>query len=403
MIIFQHPAILWFLAPIKMVRRTFFRFPKACLIALAAVAILSGVVELLIHHIDATRVYYKRLKAPSAYTFDKIQPYILKTDPRSLIQIGKDRKVEDIRKALVGVVWGADVAPEALLPREVSAIAAPEVLDRDYVSKMERLTVPVDAGYTAHPVLIHPRSPNGRLAVYQHGYAGVFWDFDHVLNGLLKAGFTVLANNYPGYGENALTNYDHPRFGYYQHRPHLFMSYVEWPLRYYFDPLAAGINHALKTHSLTDVAMIGFSAGGWATAVYAAIDTRIVQSYPVAGVLPLYAKLGYRPPEHYYRPLIHTANYLEMYVMAADRPGRSQYQIFNQYDRCCYRNRYGDHFGPAVQAALKDLGGGRFQVFIDTSHADHKISDHALKVILDDLAAYDRRTSRDAEKHAGIP
>ena len=69
---FQHPAILWFLAPIKMVRRTFFRFPKARLIALAA-AILSGVVELLIHHIDATQ-YYKRPKAPSAYTFDKFNP-----------------------------------------------------------------------------------------------------------------------------------------------------------------------------------------------------------------------------------------------------------------------------------------------------------------------------------------
>lgn len=387
MSLFRHPAILWFIAPFKVLGRFVWRFPRACIITLAVLGVIGGTVELLIHHIDATRAIYKKMKAKSPYKYERIETYILETDPNKLIRLGKNVELKALHEDLIRVTWGDLIDVRTLKPTEVKTIPLPGPLDADLVSTVERLSIIVDQGYEAHPLIIHPKKPNGRLVIYQHGYAGVFLDFPHVINALLEAGFTVLGNNYPGYGENWLKDYFDDRFGPYQHRPHLFMNYAKQPLRYYFDPLAAGINYAQEKYGFSDVAMIGFSAGGWATAVYAALDSRVRLSYPVAGILPLYTKLGDRPPEHYYRPLIHTANYLEMYVMAAGRPGHRQLQVFNQFDRCCYGNRYGELFAPTVDKIARELGGNGFRVFIDTSHADHKISDDALDLIMEDLQA----------------
>ena len=40
----------------------------------------------------------------------------------------------------------------------------------------------------------------------------------------------------------------------------------------------------------------------------------------------------------------------------------------------------------AVREAVASIDGGSFEVMIDETHADHKISDHAMALILADMA-----------------
>ena len=76
-----------------------------------------------------------------------------------------------------------------------------------------------------------------------------------------------------------------------------------------------------------------------------------------------------------------------MYVLAAAGESRSLTQIFNRYDRCCYRNTYVRLYEPAVRDAVKAAGQGYFQAYIDETHADHKVSDWAVERIMETLAA----------------
>ena len=136
---------------------------------------------------------------------------------------------------------------------------------------------------------------------------------------------------------------------------------------------------------------VGFSNGGWAVSVLAAVDKRIRRSYPIAGGYPIYLRTGelknQAQGEHFYYPMLKAANYLEMYVLATTgAPSRRQIQIFNRFDRCCWNNTLGKVYEPAVKAAAAEAGGGRFDVVLDETHADHKISDYAIKLVLADLA-----------------
>jgi hypothetical protein len=87
-----------------------------------------------------------------------------------------------------------------------------------------------------------------------------------------------------------------------------------------------------------------------------------------------------------YGPMVRAASYLDMYVLATDRPGRRQIQVFNRYDRCCYRNTKALLYLDAVREAVSAIDGGKFDVLIDETHTDHKISDQAMGLILADMA-----------------
>ncbi len=76
---------------------------------------------------------------------------------------------------------------------------------------------------------------------------------------------------------------------------------------------------------------------------------------------------------------------MDMYVLAAVGPGRRFTQIFNRFDRCCFANTLGRLYEPAVKKAVKDVnGGGAFNVVIDETHADHKVSKWTIEKIFND-------------------
>ena len=133
--------------------------------------------------------------------------------------------------------------------------------------------------------------------------------------------------------------------------------------------------------------MVGISGGGWTTVLIAAIDPRIKCSYPVAGSFPIYlrASRDWGDYEQTVPNLYRVANYPELYVMGAYGSGRKQLQILNKYDSCCFAGVKYQTYEDTIRQAVMKLGEGGFEVLLDDTHKEHKISNYALTVILNDL------------------
>ena len=361
------------------------RLSMRAIYAVAALVILGGGLEFLIHHYDPTRVLYKRLKADNAYVYDEIDPKFLETDPRSLLSVASPGEVAALRARLIDLIWGGAGFPAALQPTTVeTAIIDEELGALPNLAAIDRLTV--DMGRDVRSYLYHlkpAKNPNGKLVIYHHGFAGEIRDVPKVLGGFLKRGYGVLGVNMLAYGGNSayLFTADGEKINL-----HFDLERIERPLRYHFEPLVVGVNYAAALGDYAAIHVVGFSAGAFFTTVMAAIDDRIARSYPIAGVYPIYLREGpeiqLRLPS-YYPPLLALASYLDLFTLGASGPGRRQLQIFNRYDRCCYNNRKGTLYESAVAEAVREIGdGGGFGVFIDESHADHRFSEIALETVL---------------------
>jgi hypothetical protein len=75
-------------------------------------------------------------------------------------------------------------------------------------------------------------------------------------------------------------------------------------------------------------------------------------------------------------------NYLELYVLGAYGDGRQHVQIFNKNDSCCFSGDGSETYEFVIKDRISQLGKGNFQIFIDDSHKEHKISENALRIIL---------------------
>ncbi|MEX2614512.1 MAG: alpha/beta hydrolase [Alphaproteobacteria bacterium] len=344
----------------------------------------------LTHHVDWIRVHYKRFKAPNVYVFDEVNPQYLATDPAKLIRIAAPENAAQIRAALTDAIWGAGDGPAGVPPAIVVPGAAPPALAALAASSL-RLEAPIDLGYKAHIYLLEPQRPNGRLIIYQNGYASTVAAAAPLIGALLEKGYAVAALDYPGYGENGMGRTYIDRFGWYDLSHDRIIAVHDHPMRFYVEPVIAFLNYAAASETYSAFDMTGFSAGGWITTLAAAVDHRIRRSVTVAGGYPLYLRVGafrnQSPPPQFHQPLLQAANYLEMYVLAGAGEGRRLIQIFNRYDGCCYRNTLGMLYEPAVRDAVARAGGGGFDVLIDESHADHKVSDWATARILEKLGS----------------
>jgi hypothetical protein len=113
---------------------------------------------------------------------------------------------------------------------------------------------------------------------------------------------------------------------------------------------------------------------------------RIKNSYPVAGTLPIYlrsdSQRDWGDYEQTLPELYNIANYLELYVLGAFGDGRAQIQLLNKYDSCCFAGIRFRTYEHTMREMMRSLGKGRFEIFLDDSHKEHKISDAAIEVVL---------------------
>ena len=340
---------------------------------------------------DPVRVPYRRWRAESPYKYEEIDPRYLKTDPATLITVRSPEEADRVRAALIDVIWGADGLPRGKQPASIEpGYSDPAFEGMKNLAGIDRVRVEMEHGIYSIAYHFRPVRTNGRMVLYHHGYAGDVREMADLIGALVAEGYNVIALNFLGYGENWFASEIHyPKWGWYKTSVHRLLSLEAHPLKYFIEPAVVAANYA-EAMGFSDADMIGLSAGGWVTELVAAVDPRIRRSYPVAGGYPLFLRSGAEanqaPPPQYDPKLLQTADYLDIYVLGAVGAGRRQLQIFNRFDRCCYRNILARLYEPAVKAAVSEIGKGSFAVLIDETHADHKISEFGRAAILKDLA-----------------
>jgi hypothetical protein len=331
------------------------------------------------------------------YRYEGIRPLYGKTAPDALVSaLSSERDLAERRRALSSAIHGTPSVPTWLMPetveRSIDVGSVPALAPYRHLTVLkavDRLTIPVDPGFTSVAYHLRPIDPRGELIVWQQGYAATIADAAPLLVPLLERGYDIVAlNGYGNYGENSLTAMDLPRYGHVSARGHLFLSVLPHPLKRFLSPPLVAANHALRELGLSTYDMAGISAGGWVTVVQAALDWRVRRSYPMAGAYPLtFQQEDDHPPpdEQYYPPLTRAASYGEMFVMGAHGAGRAQIQFFGQYDRCCQNNRLSELYAPAIAEKVAALGPGYFAIHINGDSPDHAVNPDYVERILMDL------------------
>lgn len=173
------------------------------------------------------------------------------------------------------------------------------------------------------------------------------------------------------------------------------------PLAFFLEPAIAGINALKAVYPSRPVNMVGLSGGGWTVSLMAALDMRIVKSFNVAGSQPfdvfldgsvspawgvIWRDWEQGSPHQGHTDTYQIAGYRDLYVMGASGAGRSQLQILNEYDPCCFWANGADlSYGRAVQKRVLEIGDGDYRLWVDRGQSTHTVSLAATNQILNEL------------------
>ena len=288
-----------------------------------------------------------------------------------------------IRSDLIAYIWKRPTLPRDL-PDVETDVPNPfaDVLEMSAVHRIDRLTVRLD-DFVSQMYLFVPAHPRRALTIFHAGHSHTFQEDEGAgtVRFFLKHRYPVLVVFMPLYGPN--TGPVSSAF-YHDVMPALETA-TRSPIRYFLEPVVQAVNYARWLLRSSHVSMIGLSGGGWTTTLAAAVDLRIRTSVAVAGSLPLYLR---RPPcltrpergdfEQRHEPLFALADYLDLYVLASYGFARRHLQVLNQFDACCFSGIRFLTYRDIVEGVVRDLGRGRCDLFLDSSHALHQISPLAL-------------------------
>lgn len=320
--------------------------------------------------------------------------FVYETDVNSLIRISNERDIIDKRAQLIAYVWSDQGFPESKLPQNVDH----DILDSRYenlenLEKIDKMSYEMEYGINSISYIFFPTDSNNKVVIYHQGHDGDFYNGKDTIEFFLKNGYTVVAFSMPLLGMNSQPIVNTQDFGPIILKSHNHLRYIESdnlkPIKFFFEPIAVSLNYLDKNYQFDAYYMVGISGGAWTSMYYPAIDSRISQSYPVAGPFPLYLRSNYDVIGDYETELpdlIRIANELEVYVMSSYGESRKLVQIYNKYDPCCWAGEYFNTYEGVVKNKLAELGKGMYDIYLDNTHKDHKISEHALDIIVKSMA-----------------
>ena len=307
------------------------------------------------------------------------------------------RTVADIdatRAALISFLWGLPELPESMPAEVFNGVTDARYVDIPALASLDKLTVRMAFDLESHIYHFQPQQPNNKVVLFHQGHRGDFYLSKSQIAEFLKNGYAVVAFSMPLLGINNQPTVELPRFGSLKLIDHDNMKFLTpesgHPVQFFLEPVIAVINYLQDQHDYAAIVMGGISGGAWTTTLVAAIDTRIGKSFAVAGSYPLYLRSNSRRDwgdyEQTVPELYRIANYLELYTLGSVGEGRSQLQVYNQLDSCCFGGTKWETFAPSVAARVSELGSGSFRVFMDDTHMEHALSDVAMEQILAELS-----------------
>ena len=319
--------------------------------------------------------------------------FINQSDVDSLIKINSKSDIDQKRSMLTEFFWDVGsfqrVTHAVQLPEVESDISDSNYKDFQNLERIDRLTVEMEYGINSVSYLFIPQQSNEKLILYHQGHGGDFLLGKDTIQFFLDRNFTVIAMAMPLNGMNNQPVVEINGLGEMKLVSHAQLRLLEAnnfnPMKLFLDPIQINLNFLDKEYDFKQYSMIGLSGGGWVTVVYSAIDERISNSFSVAGSMPFYLRVDARDTGDYEQTnisLYQNVNYLELYVLSSYGDGRKHVQIFNKNDPCCYSGNGYETYEYVVKDKMLQLGKGDFQIVIDDTHNEHKISNHAKSLIL---------------------
>ena len=130
-------------------------------------------------------------------------------------------------------------------------------------------------------------------------------------------------------------------------------------MRYFLEDIFLTANYATEHLAMKRLHIAGLSGGGWSTTFAAAMDPRLIGSFPIAGSIPCAMRnpdgkswpvgndaedfeqnCSPNPnptmPAHPGRAAFQACNYTCQYLLAGLEPHRFQVQILHERDSCCF-------------------------------------------------------------------
>ena len=328
-------------------------------------------------------------------TIEKNQ-FVKQSSIDSLIRIYDKSDIEQKRNFLTEFFWDVGslqrVKDKSQLPEVESGISDFNYKDFQNLKRIDRLTVEMEYGINSVSYLFLPEQPNENLILYHQGHGGDFLLGKDTIKFFLDRNFTVFAMTMPLLGMNNQPVVEIDGLGKMKLISHNQFRLLEAnnfnPMKLFLDPIQINLNFLDKEYNFKQYSMIGLSGGGWTTVVYSAIDERISNSFSVAGSMPFYLRVDERDVGDYEQTnieLYQNVNYLELYVLGAYGDGRKHIQIFNKNDPCCFSGNGYETYELVIKDKMLQLGKGNFQIFIDDTHDEHKISDAVREFILETI------------------
>ncbi len=315
----------------------------------------------------------------------------------SLIKIDGKSGIDQKRDFLTEFFWDTGsfqrIKDKSPSPEVETDISDSNYNDFQNLKRIDRLTVEMEYGINSISYLFIPEQSNEKLILYHQGHSGDFLLGKDTIQFFLDRNFTVVAFSMPLLGMNSQPVVEINGLGEMKLISHNQLRLLEAnnfnPMRLFLDPIQINLNFLDKKYNFKQYSMIGLSGGGWTTVVYSAIDERISNSFSVGGSMPFYLRVDSRDMGDYEQTnieLYQNVNYLELYVLGAYGDGRNHVQIFNKNDPCCFSGNGYETYEFVIKDKMLQLGEGNFQIFIDDTHNEHKISGHTLKLIHENIS-----------------
>ena len=321
--------------------------------------------------------------------------FIIQADLDSLIKIDDEADIVQKRNDLIEFFWNVGslrhydnttFIPQ--LPEVESDISDSRYNNFQNLKRIDKLTVEMEYGINSVSYLFIPGKSNEKLIFYHHGHDEDFFSGKDTIQFFLDRNFTVLAMTMPLVGMNNQPVVEIDGLGEMKLISHNQFRLLEAnnfnPMKLFLDPIQINLNFVEKEYDFKRYSIVGLSGGGWTAVIYSAIDDRISDSFSVAGSMPFYLRVSERDIGDYEQTnidLYEIANYLELYVLSAYGNDRKHIQIFNKNDPCCYSGNGYESYEFFIKDKLLQLGKGNFQIFIDDTHIEHKISNTVLEYI----------------------
>lgn len=329
------------------------------------------------------------------------------TSAQEKIDIYSAADITAKRDSMISYIWGGAGWPTRRTPDTIySAVYNPYYhrtsAYKAYLTTIDEYRILLPNGFISDIYHFHAKNPNGKLFIYHSGHTGEGGGFDDedyasnnlrqypglVVRALLSQGYDVLGISMPLNDKKPNPYFFIPQldssFKFVLHDQ--MFQYLKNPYIYFLEPIVVALNYVEDHYSYSEIDMTGLSGGGWTTTVYSALDPRITKSYPVAGSVPLFARIGYEglgdaEQGYGYTGLYAIANYSELYVMGAYGSGRVQTQILNRFDNSVFWGQRQASWVDTVKATINLLGSGRYDFYSDEENYTHRISPWAVSVI----------------------